>query len=1105
MWRAICAILNYRNFTFELLSTMFGQIAIKLRNFVRLYYLNRIVAGSLLCLSVAASLFVLLVLFEQWLWLGKTTKTILVLTAIAGFLFFWLRLVGRFLWKWLRPEFGMKPIEAASYIADRDKAVGDQLVNLVQLAQSGEQSDLVDASIKQKSERLIPLNFLSIIDWNRAFKKGLGMIPVVLAIMIILSVGGWSNFASGIDRVIRFRQTFTPPPPYTFVIDPQSLKVVSNSDFELIVSVIGEQVPDRVFVNTEVGRFEMRKNRNGAFVYVFESVVQSFPFYIESEIVHSERFEMIVVNPPKLIGINMRLNFPNHTGRSTEFLQSFQNLALPEGTIISLQLETEDTEMVSVNSGENPVNVTSRTSVFEAEWRVFSSGIVDVALSNGDLPNYERLSFDVGIIKDADPEIFIEQSTDALNWNEMQFEGIASDDYAIVGLNLEYRILGTEASPEVVKFDLNPAAIVPFSASFPAGLTLEAGKTYEVRFTAMDNDGVHGGKSASTQWFRFGVLTELEKNEELLRRQSAAVEGLESVAKQNEIDEKTLDEIRRAQLEKAQLSFSEKQKLKENLERQRQQDALMKSFNKTTKMSLENQSVEYPNDPMAEALRNRIEEQEKEINKNEQLREEIQRYAEKLSNFDLSDRLEQLSKQKQSAQKSMAQVLELTKRYYVTQKARQIADSLEELAAEQEALAGDEPTESMPSDQEELGNSFQDILKEMDELQKENLELKKPFDMQRDKATESEVRRDQQSALQQLKSGVSPKKQQSSAANGIKKLAKQMNQMPMGGGGQQLSEDIEMLRQILDNLLRFSFSQEALMAKFESQRNLAFDYPKLMQTQQDLKNNFKHVDDSLFVLSLRQPMLSERINGLISDVYFYTDKALNGLADSQINEGLAAQQFVMNATNALADQLSEMLDNLNMQMAPNPGAGDGDMQLPDIIMSQEKLAERTGKKPDSINSEESMDSGKGKKPFGQRGEGSDAESTYEAFKQQQALREAFEKLLDSKGGGVEGQKLLDEMEQLERDILNRVQSESIKGAMNNLVYEMLKFEEAEQLQGRDEQRESKTGNLTYMSDNQVFKPSKGAESTVERLNRERLPLRPKITAKVNQYFIKEND
>ena len=110
---------------------MFGQIAIKLRKFIRLYYLNRILAGILLWLSGAVTFFVLLVLLEQSLWLDKATKTILVSTSGVAFVVFWYRLVGRFFWKWIKPGFGMKPIDAAKLIADRDKTVGDQLVNLV--------------------------------------------------------------------------------------------------------------------------------------------------------------------------------------------------------------------------------------------------------------------------------------------------------------------------------------------------------------------------------------------------------------------------------------------------------------------------------------------------------------------------------------------------------------------------------------------------------------------------------------------------------------------------------------------------------------------------------------------------------------------------------------------------------------------------------------------------------------------------------------------------------------------------------------------------------------------------------------------------------------
>jgi hypothetical protein len=66
-------------------------------------------------------------------------------------------------------------------------------------------------------------------------------------------------------------------------------------------------------------------------------------------------------------------------------------------------------------------------------------------------------------------------------------------------------------------------------------------------------------------------------------------------------------------------------------------------------------------------------------------------------------------------------------------------------------------------------------------------------------------------------------------------------------------EDVAMLRQILDNLLAFLLSQEDLMNQFKS-INLGLQHSiKNIKIQQDLKQQFKHVDDSLFAMSLRNP------------------------------------------------------------------------------------------------------------------------------------------------------------------------------------------------------------------------------------------------------------
>jgi hypothetical protein len=62
---------------------------------------------------------------------------------------------------------------------------------------------------------------------------------------------------------------------------------------------------------------------------------------------------------------------------------------------------------------------------------------------------------------------------------------------------------------------------------------------------------------------------------------------------------------------------------------------------------------------------------------------------------------------------------------------------------------------------------------------------------------------------------------------------------------EQMEEDVKMLRQVLDNLLAFSLSQEYAMVQFRiSKGSPAFN----KNIKQDLKLQFKHVDDSLFVV-----------------------------------------------------------------------------------------------------------------------------------------------------------------------------------------------------------------------------------------------------------------
>ena len=138
----------------------------------------------------------------------------------------------------------------------------------------------------------------------------------------------------------------------------------------------------------------------------------------------------------------------------------------------------------------------------------------------------------------------------------------------------------------------------------------------------------------------------------------------------------------------------------------------------------------------------------------------------------------------------------------------------------------------------------------------------------RDEFLEDEIKFDQKEAKEALeKKEESESKdqeqeaqeQQKKAKEKQKKAAKKMKQMSDmlkmaaggGGGGDQMSEDIDALRQILENLLLYSFDQEALMNTFESIDINNNKYGKYIIEQSNLREHFEHIDDSLFSLIIK--------------------------------------------------------------------------------------------------------------------------------------------------------------------------------------------------------------------------------------------------------------
>ena len=114
------------------------------------------------------------------------------------------------------------------------------------------------------------------------------------------------------------------------------------------------------------------------------------------------------------------------------------------------------------------------------------------------------------------------------------------------------------------------------------------------------------------------------------------------------------------------------------------------------------------------------------------------------------ERLEDMAKQNKSKQRSLEQMLELTKRYYVKQKAKQIQNALEALAKKQRSLSDKEAAENTSDNQEDINKAFNKLAEQLEQLREKNQALSKPTAIPDTSIEERSIQNDQADAKKQL-------------------------------------------------------------------------------------------------------------------------------------------------------------------------------------------------------------------------------------------------------------------------------------------------------------------------------------------------------------------
>ncbi len=1146
----------------------FSHIQNKLEQFIKRYYINELLKGAILFFAIGLLYFLFTLLVEYAFWLNPMARTVLFWLFIGVELALFVKFIAIPVAKLLKFQKGINYEEASKIIGAHFHEVNDKLLNVLQLKKASVQSELLLASIEQKSAELRPIPFRLAVNFKHNAKY-LKYAAIPVAVLLVAYVSGHFNlFSESYERVLNYKTAYEPPAPFRFYVLNDKLQTIENKDFKLLVKTSGKVIPENVQILFESETHFMRQTAPGQFEFDFERPKHPTDFHFEANGVRSKNYELEIINAPALVNFEMLLDYPAHTKKQDETIKSTGNATVPEGTTIIWKAHTRTTDRVSIYAKDTLHFSNSGDNLFEASKRLFHNFDYSISTSNAQLPDYENLAFSINIVKDAYPELNLKAEKDSIDGQTLYFYGQVSDDYGLTKLQLVYYPVGDDLSAQAHNLPITSGNFDEFVTAFPNQLKLKEGVDYELYFQVFDNDAVHNFKSTKSTVFNYRKLTAAEEETKQLNEQNETIKDMGKSFDKLKEQEQQLKELSKTQKEKNELNFNDKKKFENFLQRQKQQEEMMKNFNKRLQDNLEKfQPENQTKDEFKEELQERLKENEAQLEKDEKLLEELEKLRDKLQKEDLSDKLEQLAKQNKNKQKSLEQLLELTKRYYVAKKAEKLANDLEELSKEQEALSNEAEKDNTSEKQENLNQKFEDFQKEMDALQKENQALKKPMDIPQDKEAESEIKKDQQEATDSLeekeknegqnngqqaqKNAQSAQQKQKSAAKKMKQMGAQMQMAMMSGSGDQMSEDADMLRQILDNLLLFSFEQEKLMGTFRNIQINSNDYGKNLRKQNNLREHFEHIDDSLFALSLRQPKISETINAKITDVFFNIDKSLNELSENQLYKGVSTQQYTITAANDLANFLSDVLDNMEEQMNPGSGQGQGKgkgqgqgqgsgMQLPDIIMSQEQLKQqmeqglqngKDGNEPQdnqgSSNSGGEGSDGEGDKSKGQDGKNgkgnkdgkgdnqhSDGDPSgeelngeiYEIYQRQQQLRQALEDRLGNAGKTGEGRMLLQKMEEVEMDLINKGFTNQTLQKMMDVQHRLLRLENATFLQEEDNRRKSETNRKNHpgSSVDQIEK-AKAYFNTTEILNRQALPLRHVYKKKVQEYFIKTDD
>lgn len=1040
----------------------------KVNIFIRKYHYNNLLRGLIFLSAGIFSAYLVIAITEYYGNFNTTVRTLL-------FYFFILLNAILFTWLVLPPLLATlnikKPIDhftAAEIIGKHFSSVNDSLLNTLQLKQQlvldSQHRELLEASIKHRTERLRPISFPSAIDLRENNRYLKWAIPPA-AIIIVIAFAAPSVLTESTTRLIHHNTFYAPKAPFQFQIKNTELEAVQGQDLKLNVMLTGNNFPDNVYIETAGTTFKLDKKSVGRFSFLFNNLQQNIRFRLSGNGYLSPAYDIRVHPKPVLLHINARLNYPAYIKKKTEQINNAGDLTVPAGTVINWDLYTQNASdlLFSLNQDTQRLFPT-KSGVFTHIERILNPGTYMIKATNKEVSSNDSAVYRINVITDGPPAIQADERPDSVSMKALYFNGHIQDDHGFSGLTLVYRIGAGKNIREVrkpVKADLNGNQSGFFYYWDLRSIGLKPGESLSYYFEVADNNAVNGPKTAHTPEKTLNIPDAPTLANQLNAGTVAVKQKMASAVKLAGQVEKSAQKLSESLLDKKTLSFDEKKQVEDLLQKRKDLDALIKEIQNDNKKNLYNRQENQQQTQELLDMQKQIENLFNNVldEKTRGMLEKLQQMLQQNQKDATREGLSKMQMDNKSLKKELGRILELYKKLDFEQKVNETVNRLHQLSAEQQKLADQSKQNGNSSSdlqrQQALNQQFEDIKQALGEL-------KKTSELNGNKQSFNDTQKQQQEISKDMQQGAEALKNnnrkqasdaQQQAAQKMQQMAQQMQQEDAEGQQSGNSINTRELRELLKALVNSSFAQEKIMQSLRGMGSTDPGYSDIAQKQKDIKDNLKTSEDSLYALSRRVPQIQSSVNKEITTINDHINQALDDLGEHKTPEALRGQQFAMTAMNNIALMLNEALDQLQKQKSKS-GKGKGNQQsLSQLSKMQQQLNKNMQQAREQMQKQ-------GNQPQGKSGQGSMSEQFAKMARQQQLIRQSLQQLnrennKDGKNGLGNLDKISKEMEQTENDLVNRKITDEALRRQQQIQTRLLEAEKAEQQREQDDKRESK--------------------------------------------------